>query len=280
MKRGTPRHPKVYDLVQELGLPVRSRFMAIGYLELLWHFTAEFAPQGDIGKFSDGRIESAMDWTGAKGRLVEALTNSKWCDKSSRHRLVVHDWHEHADDSVRKRLSRAHLSFVTVTDEVTGQCPQPSQTSADNIRQPLPLPEPLPFPTRGKMPEEPPKSLADPLEEFQRVFIGEMPDDAWREFMASVNTPELLTSLQANTPLWMKTKKYRDGYGKDAKQFLRSGVWKLPPKKELFDASRAPPAREPSFTYAPDLERTITPEKIAADRKRRGLNPDGTEITV
>lgn len=146
MKRGTPRHPKVYDLVQALGLPVRSRVIVIGYLELLWHFTSEFAPQGDIGKYSDSRIEGAMDWNGTRGKLVEALTNTGWCDKSSEHRLLVHDWHDHADDSVKKRLTRAGLEFLTLTPEVTGQSPQPSQTTADNGSLPKPLPKPLPEP--------------------------------------------------------------------------------------------------------------------------------------
>lgn len=159
MKRGTPRHPKIYDLLQALDLPVRSRAVVIGYLELLWHFTAEFAPQGDIGKFSDDRLEGAMDWGGKRGKLIEALTTSKWCDVSSRHRLLVHDWHEHADDSVKKKLVRAGLSFLTVTEKVTGHSPQPSQTSAENGSLPLPKPEPLPEPL-PKPPSREPISIA------------------------------------------------------------------------------------------------------------------------
>ena len=142
MKRGTPRHPKVYDLLQCLELPVKSHPLVIGYLELLWHFTSEFAPQGDIGKYSDSRIEGAMGWTGKPGRLVKALTTTRWCDESALCRLVVHDWHDHADDSVKKKLDRAHLPFLSLTAKVTGHCPQPSQTTAENICLPLPLPLP------------------------------------------------------------------------------------------------------------------------------------------
>ena len=60
MKRGTPDHPKVYELCELLKC---DRPTAIGYLELLWHFAAKYAPQGDIGKYSDERIEAALDWS-------------------------------------------------------------------------------------------------------------------------------------------------------------------------------------------------------------------------
>jgi len=61
MKRGTPEHPKVYDLCDRLGC---DRPTAVGYLELLWHITAKYTPQGDIGRYSDRRIEAALDWVG------------------------------------------------------------------------------------------------------------------------------------------------------------------------------------------------------------------------
>ena len=146
MKRGTPRHPKIYALLRELGLPVRSRPVAIGYLEMLWHFTAEFAPQGDIGKYSDEWIEAALDWTGKRGRLIEALTTSGWCEKSDRYRLIVHDWHDHADGAVAKRLTRLGLSFVSGKGKVTGQG-EPSRTKMSAANPPaLPVPVPVPVP--------------------------------------------------------------------------------------------------------------------------------------
>lgn len=151
MKRGTPRHPKLYDLMQALGLNVRNRAPAIGYLELLWHFTAEFAPQGDVGRFTDARLEAAMDWTGKHGKLIESLTTSGWCDVHNKYRLVVHDWHDHADDATRKKLIRLKLPFVTVTAKVTGLCRNTdrqfttTQVNSGSLPEPLPLPEPEPL---------------------------------------------------------------------------------------------------------------------------------------
>jgi hypothetical protein len=146
MKRGTPRHPKVAQLRELLKIVPAA---AIGYLELLWHFTAEFAPQGDIGKYDDARIEAALMWTGKRGRLVEALRQAGWVDPHPEHRLVVHHWHDHADNAVQKRLQRAGLPFLTFTAKVTDQ----RRTTADNGS--LPEPEPSPEPSHALPGPEP-----------------------------------------------------------------------------------------------------------------------------
>lgn len=118
MKRGTLEHPKLVELRDRLRV---RRPTAVGYLEMLWHFTARFAPQGDIGRYSDRRIEAALDWSGGPGKLVDTLVNAGWLDRHPKWRLLVHDWHDHADDSVRKRLARYKLPFLSVLEEVTGQ---------------------------------------------------------------------------------------------------------------------------------------------------------------
>jgi hypothetical protein len=152
VKRGTPRHPKIQHLCELLKVKLAT---AVGYLELLWHFCAEFAPQGDLGKFSDARIEAGVHWHGAAGRLVAALIESRWVDRNPIHRLVVHDWEHHADDAVRKRLTRGALPFLPVTEKVTGQ----RQTSADNGGLPVPVPSPLPSPLPEPEPQPSPEQL-------------------------------------------------------------------------------------------------------------------------
>jgi hypothetical protein len=135
LKRGTPRHPKVGRLCEILGINVPT---AVGLLELLWHFTAEFAPQGDIGKYDDNRIEAALlSWFRPKGKLILALVQAGWIDQDEVSRLIVHDWRDHAEASVRKRLDRAGLQFVSVTPRVTGQR---IPTLADGGCLPLPSP--------------------------------------------------------------------------------------------------------------------------------------------
>ncbi len=141
MKRGTPRHPKVAHLAELLKMKLPT---AVGYLELLWHFTAEFAPQGDVGRFADARIEAGLYWAGSAGKLVSALLAAGFLERRQDVRLVVHDWHEHADASVIKRLQRSNLPFLSLAEKVTEQW----QPTADNgvLPEPEPTPEPMPEP--------------------------------------------------------------------------------------------------------------------------------------
>ena len=109
MKRGTPRSAKMSDLVEELEC---GRAEAIGYVEALFHLTAEEAPAGDIGRLKDKRIEEGMFWSGEPGRLLKALIASKWIDEPDFCRLYTHNWHIHCEDSVRKHLEKNGLNFA------------------------------------------------------------------------------------------------------------------------------------------------------------------------
>jgi hypothetical protein len=115
MKRGTPRHPKTRRFADALGV---SRVTAVGHLELLHHFAAELAPQGDIGKWEDLDIAAACDWPGDPVAFTDAAVRSGYVDRCAVHRLVIHDWHEHADGAVKKRLQRGDLEFVRPTAPV------------------------------------------------------------------------------------------------------------------------------------------------------------------
>lgn len=109
MKRHTPDHPKTLELLDRLGVALP---MVVGYLELLWHFTAKYAPAGDVGRYSDSAIAKACGWDGDPRTFVEALADKGWLDKRSDCRLYVHDWHEHADDYVHAALCRALKTFA------------------------------------------------------------------------------------------------------------------------------------------------------------------------
>jgi hypothetical protein len=109
MKRGSIDHPKVKRLGRLLKLRM---FGAVGILECLYHFTSEYAPDGGIGKFSDDEIADACDWGGSASNLISALSQAGLIDLSGTHRLVVHDWSEHADDGVHMKLARAGVLFA------------------------------------------------------------------------------------------------------------------------------------------------------------------------
>lgn len=110
MKRGTPDHPKTLDLADRLGV---ESWGAVGVLESLWHWTARFAVAGNIGKFSNDQIARGIGWRGDAEKLIGALFESRWIDKSATERLVVHDWHDHADDAAKKYIERNKLKFLS-----------------------------------------------------------------------------------------------------------------------------------------------------------------------
>lgn len=162
MKPGTPRHPKMFDLARRIG---RSRREAVGIMEMLWHFTAEFAPRGDVGKYPDAEIEAACDWNGRKGALIEGLLGAVWLDEHKEYRFVIHDWAVHAPEYVRKRLNRGQMTFVSNqedTAKVTGQCPRRND---DHGGPSLPLPSsPFPIASCADAVAEPASQPKEPVE--------------------------------------------------------------------------------------------------------------------
>lgn len=74
---------------------------------MLWHFTAKYAPAGDIGRWTDDAISRACDWTGDPSTFVLALESCRWIDRLSNDaRYMIHDWHDHAEDAVHMALGR------------------------------------------------------------------------------------------------------------------------------------------------------------------------------
>jgi len=116
VKRTGIDHPKTRRLAKLLGVPLYS---AVGVLECLWHFTARHAIRGDIGRWSDAEIADRVDWpTDDVERLIGALVDAGWLDRDEQHRLIVHDWHDHCDESVRKTVKKHGWQFVSRRESV------------------------------------------------------------------------------------------------------------------------------------------------------------------
>jgi len=112
MKRDALNHPKMLDFASRLDI---QRSHAIGMLTLLFDFTSQYAPQGDIGKHRDGAIARACEWMGNADEFVTALVESGWIDKSATPgvRLRVHDWPEHCEQWVKLKLTKLKLDFLS-----------------------------------------------------------------------------------------------------------------------------------------------------------------------
>lgn len=122
MKTGGPDHPKIFAAASALGITRRDM---VGLLELLWQWTARYAPQGDIGRYQNEAIAAAVDWTADANILISRLLACRWLDSDETHRILIHDWADHAPDYVRKSLRRKGLEIVR---PMSGQCPATDRT--------------------------------------------------------------------------------------------------------------------------------------------------------
>ena len=96
-------------LCRRMDIPL---WQAVGIMEMLWQVTAREAPRGDIGKLSDEDIALALDYRGDESALIDHLVAAGWIDRDPSHRLVIHDWYDHADDAVHMRIARSRQFFV------------------------------------------------------------------------------------------------------------------------------------------------------------------------
>lgn len=108
MKRETLKHPKTLHLASALDV---DRPTALGYLTLLWDFTADCAIQGDIGKWPNGAIARACDFLGDADVFVSALIDAGWLDPHDAHRLLVHHWPDHCENWVKAKMKKQGIRF-------------------------------------------------------------------------------------------------------------------------------------------------------------------------
>jgi hypothetical protein len=158
MKRGTPDHPKTRALAAKLDL---KRWQVVGLLESLWHFTAGYAKRGDIGKWSNIEIASAIEWQGDADTLINSLLQCRWLDSSEAFRLLVHDWQDHADQTVSRSDEVKTLGFASII--------------LDNARQPLLSSPCLALPSHA-LPSPSPSANGKKLADDQ----GDQDGDIWK----------------------------------------------------------------------------------------------------
>lgn len=118
-------HPKTLDFAARLDVILPQ---AIGHLELLWAFVAQKTPHGNVGKWPDGAIARAAQWSGEPTIFVTALCDAGFIDEHPDYRYIVHDWSEHAPRWVVSKLTRAKESFC----KPAGQSKKKEQTAPNS----------------------------------------------------------------------------------------------------------------------------------------------------
>ncbi|TWT76099.1 hypothetical protein Pla123a_28880 [Posidoniimonas polymericola] len=179
MKVRTTELMKFRRLCRTLNESTRG---VVGLLELLWKGAAQNTPQGDLGRFSNVDIALLVDWEHDPDALISGLVKEGWLDEHPEHRLVVHDWHDHAPSWVSMNLRKQGLDFVTRRpSEPAPDCPadtsaeSPTDTSAEVSAEATPersneastLP-PLSSPNLTS-PSPPPPPASDDAKRWERV---------------------------------------------------------------------------------------------------------------
>lgn len=98
------RHPKIRALARQAGISIPT---AVGHLHLLWHFAMEFAPDGNLSRFSPQDIEGAIMWDGDVTVMYALLSVTGWLDVDDSDEddilIAVHDWPVYAGRLLEQR---------------------------------------------------------------------------------------------------------------------------------------------------------------------------------
>lgn len=253
MKRNATEHPKAKILCNLLKIDLAK---AIGTLELMWHFTANFTPRGNIGAYPNDIIADRVAWSKDPQKLIDALVEARLLDKDPEHRLLVHDWKDHCEDAVHIKLAKKTELFADGTQpnlhrinkdlrgkieeryalmrenahqtRINAHCLQPTPTTNAYNLQPTPTNPPIS--PKTKKSKSPWPLSGDDLAAFERVY-GAYPADnrkgkregmeRWKRYgLQPSDADRLIAAIQA----YSKTKSFRAGYIKNFSTWM-NGCW-------------------------------------------------------
>lgn len=117
-------HPKVRKAARLAGI---NEFEMIGRLHAFWWWAMDYAPTGDITKYTNEDIEDAVDWDGDGGQFANALIDcglgghSGFIEVTSDGQRLIHDWDEYGGrlldlkEANRERMRARRARHVTRT---------------------------------------------------------------------------------------------------------------------------------------------------------------------
>lgn len=133
-KANTIGNRKTFALADHLDV---EPWAALGLMEALWDWASEQATTGDLACCPVSMIAEGVKWRGKPKDLLHALRLHGWVDELPGGILYIHDWHEHAQDRVRKKLERSGKTFA---NGFPARLPKDGYAAAGYVS-----PEPLPY---------------------------------------------------------------------------------------------------------------------------------------
>lgn len=122
-------HPKLNRLCRALKI---SKPAAIGHLHLLWWWTMEYCPTGDLSPYDEQEVADAAGWTKDPHDFVLALLSSGFADPSNTDpegRIKLHDWEDYGEKWHRRRQANAERMRNARAKHVRNTCDARAQCS-------------------------------------------------------------------------------------------------------------------------------------------------------
>ena len=135
------QHPKTKKTVRRLGLEgIRS-------LQVLWLWSTQYRPDGNLSGMDWEDIELAADWQGEERKFFDTCLGM-WVDETS-DGYVLHDWQEHnpwqSEALARsEKAQKAAQARWGKANNLNKQCSTDAQAlpKHDSSNAPLPFPSP------------------------------------------------------------------------------------------------------------------------------------------
>lgn len=187
-------HPKVLKAAALLN---ERRTTVIGCLHCLWWWALDYAQDGVLSQYPIEVIETAAEWHGESGALVNALLNCGYSDKpgfieSNPDGMVLHDWYEYAGKLIARRAANVQrMKEKRATHDsanVQNTCNAQSYARAGATNQTNTTVPNL------TIPNQPNQNIG----EVASLFGVQDTTDCWAEYLAS----DVLTELKL---IWKKS---------------------------------------------------------------------------
>lgn len=293
-----PHHPKMDDLMEELGV---KRPTAVGFVVMTILFALQYAKDGFIAEQRLAHHTRGAGWPNEPKRFAAAMEKAGWWDRVEGG-WIIHDWQDYAGklierrhaDAARKRGERSRISEgppmdVRGTAHVQNQQNQhdktnPSARSREQVTEGSPSLRPAPKP-RNDYPEDF-ESFWAAYPERRRVNKKAAADLFKRALSGGAEASEIMAGLDR----WKVSKDWLKDNGEYVRQpdgWLRNRCWEDSPEPARTTSTGNPIGAVPDVPspyagkpwaalWAPAVKGTYSDQQFLEAQARRAFDKGGT----
>lgn len=186
-------HPKTKKAARLANV---DRVAMLGYLLRFWWWTLDYAPDGDLSRWTVADIEDGVEWAGEPGLLFDSLCEAGFIDD----RVRVHDWQDYGGKLLEKRRAdaeRKRNSNGTTADVRWSSAGRPTDGAgrSDQIRSEKNREDDL------IAPPTPDASLSQAVKAYERHIgiIDYSTGEALKEFVDAYPVADVLKAIEKAT---------------------------------------------------------------------------------